>query len=280
MTVINLSPRTIILGFTMLTLISSSGYASAESLRLGAAHRPVGRSPQPTNQTPENRISFKLPPVADNGAPGGRQKGAGSHSLCVSDQQTEMTPLVALMPEIPVDDSTKSKTYVWGKTTAAHPTFWFYVAYPPSTSVEFVLQDEEENDIYQTVFTIDETPGVIGLTLLEEEVALAKGKSYHWYFNVMCEPEDSTDDFVEGWIERVELNAAIDRQLKTAQPLERIAIYAENGLWYDTLTNLDNLQQTEPENQAIAAIWTDLLQQVGLDEISQAPVVRRYNLEY
>ena len=227
-----------------------------------------------------SKVSFNPPPVTDNGAPGGRRKGAGSHSLCeITNQETEITPLIALMPKISIKTETKSKTYVWGKTSLDHPSFWFYVAYPANTFVEFILQDEGENEIYQTIFTLDKTPGIVSLNLPEDKITLETGKSYHWYFNIMCDPDDTTDDFVEGWIERVELNPVINSQLESAQPLERVSIYAENGLWYDTLTNLDYLGQTEPANQAIAAIWTDLLQQVNLDEISQEPVVKRYNLE-
>jgi hypothetical protein len=226
------------------------------------------------------KVSFNPPPVADNGAPGGRRKGAGSHSLCeVANQEKEITPLIALMPKIPIETGTKTKTYVWGKTALDHPTFWFYVAYPTNSYVEFILQDEAENEIYQTILTLNNKPGIVSLTLPEDKATLETGKSYHWYFNIMCNREDTTDDFVEGWVERVKLNPVINNQLESVQPLERISIYAENGLWYDTLINLDRLRQTEPANKAIAAIWTDLLQQVGLDEISQEPVVKRYNLE-
>ena len=239
------------------------------------------QSQQSSNDISQTRkVSFNPPPVADNGAPGGRRQGAGSHSLCkVTNRQTGTTPLIALMPKISIETETKSKIYVWGKTALDHLNFWFYVAYPANTHVEFVLQNEAENEIYQTTFILDKTPGIVSLTLPEDKVTLETGKSYHWYFNIMCDPEDTTDDFVEGWVERVELNPVINNQLESVQPLERISIYAENGLWYDTLTNLDRLGQTEPANQAIAAIWTDLLQQVGLDEISQEPIVKRYNLE-
>ena len=227
------------------------------------------------------KVSFNLPPVADNGAPGGRRQGAGSYSLCkVTNQQTGLPPLIAIMPEIPIEAATKSKTYVWGKTALDHPSFWFYVAYPANSYVEFILQDEAENEIYQTSFSLDKTPGIVSLSLAKDKASLETGKSYHWYFNIMCNREDTTDDFVEGWVERVELNPVINSQLESVKPLERVFIYAKNGLWYDTLTNLDRLRQTEPANQAIAAIWTDLLQQVGLDEISQEPIVKRYNLKH
>ncbi len=240
----------------------------------------VARS-QDSNSTtfvPE-KVVFNPPPVEDNGAPGGRQKGAGSHSLCkIAEGEEEITPLIAIMPEIAIKSSTTNKVYVWAKTTSAHPTFWVYVAYPVNSYVEFTLQDEAENEIYQTTFKLDKTQGIIGLNLPQDQVSLETGTSYHWYFNIMCNREDSTDDFVEGWVERVELDPVIHSQLELAPPLEKISIYAENGLWYDTLSTVDRLQQQELENQAIAGIWTDLLQQVGLDEISQEPVVKRYRL--
>ena len=232
------------------------------------------------NNTFPEKVFFNPPPVEDNGSPGGRQKGAGSHSLCqIAPQQEEITPLIAVMPEIAIASSTKNKVYVWGKTISAHPSFWFYVAYPVNSYVDFTLQDEAENEIYQTTFPLDKTQGIISLTLPQDKVFLVTDKSYHWYLNIMCDPEDSTDDFVEGWVERVELNPAIHSQLKLAKPLETISIYAENGLWYDTLDSLDRLRKQEPENKAIATIWSDLLQQIGLEEISQQPVIQRYILE-
>ncbi len=232
------------------------------------------------NTTTPEPVIFNPPPVEDNGAPGGRQKGAGSHSLCkIAAREEDITPLIAVMPKIAIKSSTKNKVYVWGKTTLAHPTFWVYVAYPINSYAEFTLQDEADNEIYQTTVKLDKTPGIIGLNLPPNRVSLETGKSYHWYFNIMCDPENSTDDFVDGWVERVKLNPVIHSQLELAPALAKISVYAENGLWYDTLNTVDRLRQTEPENKAIAAIWNDLLQQVDLDEISQEPIVKRYNLE-
>ena len=224
-------------------------------------------------------ILFNPPTPEDNGAPAGSREGAGSHGLCqMTNREKGKTPLVAIMPEVALKTATKDKKYVWGETTSAHPTFWFYVAYPVDSQVEFILQDEAENEIYQTSFTLDKTDGIISLTLPENEVKLETGKSYQWYLYVMCNPENSPDDFVEGWVKRVELNAEINNQLESAQLMERIAIYAKNGLWFDTLSSIESLRQTESKNKAISAIWTDLLQQVGLNEVSQEPIMKRYNL--
>ena len=232
------------------------------------------------SQNLSNNISFNPPTPEDNGAPSGNREGAGSHGLCkMANQAKDTTPLMAIMPEVDVKTSPKNKVYVWGETISAHPTFWFYVAYPVNSQVEFILQDELGNEVYQTSFLLDKTSGIISLTLPQNQVKLEQGQSYHWYLYIMCNPESSPDDFVEGWVKRVDLNSNIHNRLESAQPLERISIYAENGLWFDTLITIDRLRKTELENKVIANIWTALLQQVGLDEVSQEPVVKRYVLE-
>ncbi len=265
-----LSMHRVIVGLTI-TLTAMSFLANTSEIKAQS---------RLSNRDETVKVSFNPPPVADNGAPGGRRKGAGSHSLCeVVNPKKDIAPLIALMPKISIKTGTKSKNYVWGKTALNHPTFWFYVAYSANIYVEFILQDEAENEIYQTTFPLNNKPGIVSLTLPKDKITLETGKSYHWYLNIMCDPEHTTNDFVEGWVEKVELNPVINHQLASVQSLERVSIYAKNELWYDTLTNLDRLRQIDPANKAIANIWTDLLQQVGLDEISQEPVVKRYILE-
>ena len=224
-------------------------------------------------------IFFNPPTPEDNGAPAGSREGAGSHGLCkMTNQEKDIAPLIAIMPELVIKTANKDKKYIWGETTLANPTFWFYVAYPVNSQVEFILQDEAENEIYQTSFTLDKTDGIISLTLPKNKVKLETGKSYHWYLYVMCNPENSPDDFVEGWVQRIDLSSDINNKLESAQALESISIYAANGLWFDTLNGIDHLRQTKPENKNIFAIWSDLLQQVGLDKISQKPILENYNL--
>lgn len=232
------------------------------------------------NSTQKTTVSFNPPTVEDNGAPAGIREGAGSHGLCkIADREKDISPLIALMPEASIKTSTKNKIYVWGETTSANPSFWFYVAYPVNSQVEFILQNEAEDEVYQTTFSLDKNMGIISFTLPKDKVNLATGKSYHWYLYIMCNSANLPDDFVEGWIKRVELNPGVNNKLKLARPLEQISLYAENGMWYDTLTNLDRLRQTEPENKLLSTIWRDLLQQVGLEKIDREPIVKRYNWE-
>jgi hypothetical protein len=158
-------------------------------------------------------------------------------------------------------------------TTAGQPTLWFYVPYSSSLSGEFVLMDEADNMVYETRFTLTGTPGVISLSL-PSTVWLETGKRYHWYFGVYCQPEQLFP-FVEGWIQRVELNPNLKTQLEKATPQERVALYAYNGIWHDALTASAKLRRTDPKN----AEWAALLQAIGRDNVASEPIVECCQLE-
>ena len=62
-------------------------------------------------------------------------------------------------------------------------------------------------------------------------------------------------------------------ELEKAAPKDRPSIYANAGLWYDTVTSLVQLREANPNDPQLAEDWTDLLQSIGLDAIAQAPLV-------
>lgn len=176
-------------------------------------------------------------------------------------------------------------------TTATHPTFFIYIPHSslPQTpeqlksgqtsvsseayEVEFELVDDRENPIYQTTFAIGDTPGIVSFTLPTTAPPLEYGKYYHWYFEVLCDREDrSGDSIVSGWSRRLELSPDRWRSLKAASPLERPAVYAEAGLWHETLASLAELRRSQPKDRMLATAWTHLLKSVGLEKISQEPL--------
>ena len=58
-------------------------------------------------------------------------------------------------------------------------------------------------------------------------------------------------------------------------PRERIAIYAENALWHDVLSNLIELRRQNPDNETLKSDWNDLLKHrlVRLEDIVSKPIV-------
>lgn len=167
-------------------------------------------------------------------------------------------------------------------TVSDRPTFWVYVPYGPeeASSGEFSLQDGE-TDIYRTPFTLPATPGIVSVTLPASVKNLEVGKKYRWYFNINCpqregSTEKTTPAFVTGRVERVAFTSQIENELKAAKTsLERIAILARNGIWYDTLNELAQLRLQEPGNRDAIAAWNTLLKSdsIGLGGIAQEQIV-------
>lgn len=211
-------------------------------------------------------VTFVPPPPPDQEAPSGRARGGASRGSC---EKQGKKPLTALVPV-----TAKS---VWGLTAAEYPTVWFYVpdSLAPNLSIEFVLQDEEDNYVYKTTFTAPGTqPGIISLPLSSMSAPLEIGKRYHWTFSTNCDsPEPSNSVFVKGTIQRVAVNPAVSSQLKTATLRERVALYATNGIWHDALTTIAELRRTYPQDASLTATWESLLQSVDLQDVATEPIV-------
>jgi hypothetical protein len=180
---------------------------------------------------------------------------------------------VALVPE-PEPES------AFGLTNSERPTFWFYLPFAPRSQVteevEFVLVDTEtEKDIYQTTFTLQGTPGILGIPLPKNQPALAVGKQYRWALSYICQPQNRQEDIaIDGVVERVALDPTVSNQLQTAKSdRDRILVYAENGLWYDALTALAQLYQSQPQDETLKADWFDLLKSVGLENLAEKPIL-------
>ena len=224
------------------------------------------------------QVAETLPTPPDRGAPGQR-KGAATRTpgKCGPAKQ----PLTALVPITQrtwgEGQGSSAAIVTWksvlGSTVAERPTFWFYVPYTltPAHRLEFVLQDETGNDIYKTSFTQSGTsPGVVGVELPSTAAPLEVGKMYHWFFSIECSPEEAV--LVDGWVQRVPLNALLERQLEQATPKEKIALYANNHIWYEALTSLAELRRQNPEDDKLKEDWVTLLQSIDLNAIAQEPI--------
>ncbi|NET86917.1 MAG: DUF928 domain-containing protein [Kamptonema sp. SIO1D9] len=128
-------------------------------------------------------------------------------------------------------------------TAQKHPTFWFYIPYSSdSTSplvAEFSLltKNTENNNIriLEKTYELEGTPGIIGISL-PETTPLEINRNYRWVFSIICNPQDRSEDmYVSGLVQRVNQNQIPPL---TATPNQRAVIYAEDGLWNDTLTTI------------------------------------------
>lgn len=86
--------------------------------------------------------------------------------------------------------------------------------------------------------------------------------------------KSSTPVFVRGWVKRMPLVPDLEGLLKAATtPRKRIAVYAQNGIWHEAVTELAKLRLTEPQNSTLNSDWTTLLSDVGLEKVAGEPII-------
>jgi Domain of Unknown Function (DUF928) len=211
-------------------------------------------------------IKLRLPPPPQRGIAGSRA-AAASRTTCPIVAQ----PLTAIVPEY----RSAQGNQVWGLTKMEHPTFWFYVPYakPALVDISFTLQDEsnpgEKKIVYQnSKISAASTPGMMRITLPKSSPALAANQPYRWFLelNMGC-TSGQRPIFVEGWIQRTELDHTLSKQIDRATPTDKVSLYAENGLWHDALTTLANLRATKPQDPKLTQDWQNLLDAIGLKDL-------------
>lgn len=213
----------------------------------------------------------KKPKLPKKGAPTGRRRAGVGRNECPS----SLKRLTALVP----GNGDKSDI---ASTVAAYPTFWFYVPELPKTArrAELVLQTtngREVKEVYRKPFKLSGKPGIISINPpAKPQYSLKENETYHWYFHIYC--NDSDNYYVDGFVQKQVITQALDNQLKTAKPREYIA-YSANDIWHDALTNLGQLHRANPQNVTINQDWVNLLNSVGLQDMSKEPIVKHYDLE-
>lgn len=200
----------------------------------------------------------------------GRREGGGTRdgSACVQDANR----LTVLVPQTNL-----------GLTTAAYPRFFWFMPQTRAKFVEFSLYEADENledkaIVYTTTFSITGSPGVASLKLPESSTLppLAVGKDYRWSIAIVCNPNDRKRDiFAEGWVQRIKPETALSDKLSKANPSARVDLYAENGIWFETLNTLADLRCTSPNDAALKTSWATLMKSVKLDAIADQPLVQQ-----
>lgn len=209
--------------------------------------------PTPAWTQPTSLKIAALPPAPGTGTPDNERRGIGGSrpELTTACKQTAKPP-TALVPEKGAESL----------TTAQSPTFWFYIPYAPKDiySIEFSLHNEEvKKTIYRTFPHFSRTPGVIGIPLPPNpEYSLKVNEPYVWYFKVYCDPQNNIT--LRGQVTRVQLSPNL-----------------QGVIWHDELTNRATHYLSEPQNSAVKKAWIELLNSVGLEDLTQVPLVNSAN---
>jgi hypothetical protein len=241
----------------------------AASATLPGSIRPAATSPTSGgNDRHETLVAlgFKVPGVRAS------RRRTGGISRGTSECAGETISVTPVLPKVNQSELPDDRIEV-ESTVNSNPTFFVHVSETPVKEAEFALETEAGETLYEEQITLSGEPGIIGLTLPEGH-SLEPDMAYHWFFAVICDTKDrSADVFVDGWVKRVEPDAELSERLDAAEERELPEVYAQAGIWTDTLSELAELRATHPQEVKFEQDWKTLLESVGLDNIADEPLL-------
>lgn len=135
-----------------------------------------------------------------------------------------------------------------GLTVSSRPTLFFYLSKKSPVPVLLTLAAIDGRKAIVEKRLALESPGLKSFSL-PPEVKLEEGKKYVWTITLVCNWVRVSENFdVQRSIKRVAVSKPLEKQLAKVprtNTRERGRLYAENGIWYDAVTNLakDNSQK-------------------------------------
>jgi Domain of Unknown Function (DUF928) len=221
-------------------------------------------SPPADNTAPRSaaggasRGTFFTPP-ADNPAPRRAASGAARGDTPTA---PSTSTLKGLMPRS-----------FYGTTVSERPVILVYLAEAEAEEVMFSLKDEASNLQYSVTIPVSGA-GVYAFEIPTDAPMLEVDKNYHWFAALKSgDGLTPSSPYVEGWIKRVEASSQLAESLAHGDDLSHIMALGSEGVWYDSVAKLAFLRNAQPQSEAIALHWTELLTSVGLEDISTAPLV-------
>lgn len=255
----------------MTKLLASVSIAFSLSLAptIGMA-RPIAAKNGGTQLGPDFQMAQYQPP-GNLGKPQTAGGGTRGTSKCPLDAElpNPQPPLTPLMPLLAPNIGSV------GLTVSEHPEFFVYVPETSAKSAEFILIDEEDNDIYQTSLPLSGEAGIVSVSLPEDQPPLEADKNYRWFFAVICDPQNRFDELVvDGWTQRREIDEDLAAKLeRKTRPSDRSFIYAQNGIWHDALSILAAEIRQGNSNDLAMVKWKQLLESAGLNKVTEVPLL-------
>ncbi|OKH19085.1 DUF928 domain-containing protein [[Limnothrix rosea] IAM M-220] len=164
----------------------------------------------------------------------------------------------------------------FGVTTAAYPSILVYVAdYAEQANVdtlEFLLLDDEGNEVYRARFAVELTGQLLRIDLPKHAglAALEEGKDYLWLLEGFTQDFTLSETlFTHGWIRRVPPTASLVEDLETSSSAQEVAnAYINEQIWYDAIAKLEEGFISGTASEQIMEQWEALLSSAGVNDVA------------
>ena len=182
----------------------------------------------------------------------GRRIGGGTRGECLANRAS----LIALNPANNL-----------GVTASARPSVYFAIpALETTYPVKFTLRDRQNRSVYETTLSLAQGQSLLGVQLPANTVQT--GQDYQWYFSVVCDAEDASQNIVlSGWMRRVAQPPNPSTPAGVEAALAQAMAYQAAGLSSDAIATLAQLRQTHPTHAQVERQWQQLMQSLGLETV-------------
>ena len=173
-----------------------------------------------------------------------------------------------------VDEGFSLKVLVPGAgfTTIGQPNLYWSISSPVSANLVFTLipvmapgSFDYPEPLIDTTVGQATTAGIHSLSLADYGVSLEENREYEWSVSIICDPKNpSLNMNATGKIKRIKATADLKAKLKSAKQEQLVAVYAQNGIWYDAFDTLSQLIAKNGNNENLRNIQVSLLKQAGM----------------
>lgn len=182
----------------------------------------------------------------------------------------DATCFIALIPDLQVDDRPAPLTI------SERPTVYLLVPKIKKGQARFTLNEVDDKlqkatRVYRTTYIFQNNVGVVALKLPDDAPALKLNKNYTWDV-ILTEDDFGFAETVRGSVRRIELRPKLLKQLEsTVNPLEKAALLAQEGIWFESLQALIDAQKSSPKDMEAKKEWSELLKAVKLERAIDKP---------
>jgi hypothetical protein len=227
------------------------GFVVALPLCAGSEMAQVKNQAANATVPPKDTPLYKPP---SRGAPAGRVGGATR-----GETERESFSLLVLAPDHA------------GFTTQQQPCLYWFISKPTTYSVELTVTERNaEKPLAEKAVKRPEKAGIQSACLADYDVRLSRNVHYKWFVTLVTDAEHRSKDILAGGvISLVDPQEALLVKLKEEDSSKAPSIYAEAGLWYDSLEAISKMIDASPANMNFRKQRASLLEQVGLVEVAE-----------
>jgi hypothetical protein len=155
-----------------------------------------------------------------------------------------------------------------GLTTKEQPSLFWYQSKAAKTRFELTIMEAKGVEpILEVKLHNPSIDGIQRLRLSDYSARLKPAVEYRWTVAMIVDPDNRSRDVVaSGVIRRVEPPTNLKNRLAKSSPAEVAFVYADEGIWYDSLEALSDEIENQPQNKGLHEQRAVFFLQVGLKE--------------